>query len=59
MRSLDELRAIAEEVQTLLANKGLSVIECLFILSLLHYVIFNTIIEAGLAGQLRGSEEAA
>ena len=59
MRSLDELKAIADEVQALLVSKGLDVVECLFILSLLQYVMFHTLIEAEIAGRLEERGEAA
>ena len=59
MRSLDELKAVADEVQALLASKDLDVVECLFILSLLQYVMFHTLIEAEIAGRLEERGEAA
>ena len=59
MRSLDELKAVADEVQALLASKGLDVVECLFILSWLQYVVFHTLIEAEIFGRLEKSGEAA
>ena len=59
MRSPDELKAVADEVQALLASKGLDVVECRFILSLLQYVMFHTLIEAEIAGRLEERGEAA
>ena len=59
MRSLDELKAVADEVQALSASKDLDVVECLFILSLLQYVMFHTLIEAELVGRLEESGAAA